>query len=140
MPRDHGVIAHARHHAGSSAPADLKRLGVHLAIDNFGTGYSSLSHLCELPVDELKIDRSFIGRLDRDTRDKHLVEAIIGMAQALGLTIVAEGLETDEQLHLLTRLECQLAQGYVFAPPQPADDLAALIDAPRESRPLALAS
>jgi diguanylate cyclase (GGDEF)-like protein len=113
---------------GSSALDRLRKLGVHLAIDDFGTGYSSLSYLHELPVDELKIDRSFIGRLDRDTRDKHLVEAIIRMADALGLAVVAEGVETDQQLQFLTSLGCALAQGYLFAAPQPADQFASLLD------------
>jgi EAL domain-containing protein (putative c-di-GMP-specific phosphodiesterase class I) len=125
---------------GSSALVGLKQLGVILAIDDFGTGYSSLSYLHEFPVDELKIDRSFIGRLDRDTRDKHLVGAIIGMAHALGLTVVAEGVETDQQLQLLTEFGCQLAQGYLFAPPQPAERLLALVDSQRPRRPFALAS
>jgi EAL domain-containing protein (putative c-di-GMP-specific phosphodiesterase class I) len=124
----------------SSALAGLKRLGVKLAIDDFGTGYSSLSYLHEFPVDELKIDRSFIGRLDRDTRDKHLVGAIIGMAHALGLTVVAEGVETDQQLQFLGELGCQLAQGYLFAPAQPADRLLALVEGQHRSRPLALVS
>jgi diguanylate cyclase (GGDEF)-like protein len=123
----------------SSALAGLKQLGVKLAIDDFGTGYSSLSYLHEFPVDELKIDRSFIGRLDRDTRDKHLVGAIIGMAHALGLTVVAEGVETDQQLQLLGELGCQLAQGYLFATAQPADRLLALVEGQRPDRPLALA-
>jgi diguanylate cyclase (GGDEF)-like protein len=122
----------------SAALAALKRLGVHIAIDDFGTGYSSLSYLHELPVDELKIDRSFIGRLDRDTRDRHLVEAIIGMARALGLTVVAEGVETQEQLQLLGQLRCQLAQGYLFAPPEPAERLLEIVEARTVLRPLAL--
>jgi diguanylate cyclase (GGDEF)-like protein len=124
---------------GSSALVGLKRLGVQVAIDDFGTGYSSLSYLHDFPVDELKIDRSFIARLDRDARDKHLVEAIIGMAHALGLTVVAEGVESEQQLQLLAACGCQLAQGYLFAPPVAADRLLALVEDQRRRRPLALA-
>jgi EAL domain-containing protein (putative c-di-GMP-specific phosphodiesterase class I) len=125
---------------GSSALERLRNLGVHLAIDDFGTGYSSLSYLHELPFDELKIDRSFIARLDRDSRDTHLVQAIIGMADALGLTVVAEGVETDQQLAFVSSLGCQLAQGYLFAAPQSADRLVSLLDTHRRRARLALAS
>jgi EAL domain-containing protein (putative c-di-GMP-specific phosphodiesterase class I) len=114
----------------ASALARLRRLGVHLAIDDFGTGYSSLSYLHHLPVDELKVDRSFIARLDRDSRDdrdQHMVQAVIGMARALGLSVVAEGVETDQQLAFLRQLRCSMAQGYLFAAPQPADQLLALL-------------
>jgi diguanylate cyclase (GGDEF)-like protein len=105
--------------------AALRELGVHLAIDDFGTGYSSLSYLHSLPVDELKIDRSFVGRLGTDSRDRHLVQAIIGMASALGLTVVAEGVETEDQLLYLGERGCDLAQGYLFSMPQPADEFRA---------------
>jgi diguanylate cyclase (GGDEF)-like protein len=105
----------------------LKALGVQLSMDDFGTGYSSLSYLHHLPVDELKIDRSFISRLGRATRDRHLVEAIVGMARALDLTLVAEGVETDDQLQFLGELGCELAQGYLFAPAVPAEELHALL-------------
>jgi diguanylate cyclase (GGDEF)-like protein len=121
---------------GAAELARLRQLGVHLAIDDFGTGYSSLSYLHQLPVDELKIDRSFISRLDQEGRDRHLVEAIIGMARALRLTVVAEGVETGEQLELLAGLGCQRAQGYLFAPPQTAEAFLARIDTkPTRSSP-----
>ena len=122
---------------GSAELARLKLLGVDLSMDDFGTGYSSLSYLHDLPVDELKIDRSFIGRLGRAGRDRHLVEAIVGMAQALDLTVVAEGVETEEQLQFLGELGCELAQGYLFAPALTADALLALLKrsgAPRDTR------
>jgi diguanylate cyclase (GGDEF)-like protein len=101
--------------------AALRDLGVHLAIDDFGTGYSSLAYLHSLPVDELKIDRSFVNRLGSDSRDRHLVQAIIGMGTALGLTVVAEGVETEEQLAYLGERGCDVAQGFLFSPPQPVD-------------------
>jgi EAL domain-containing protein (putative c-di-GMP-specific phosphodiesterase class I) len=106
----------------------LRELGVHLAIDDFGTGYSSLSYLHQLPVDEIKIDRSFINRLGVDPRDNHLVEAIIGLANAMDLVIVAEGVETKEHLEFLADRGCQLAQGYLFSPPLPSDAFNAYLD------------
>jgi diguanylate cyclase (GGDEF)-like protein len=105
----------------SEGLAALRDLGVHLAIDDFGTGYSSLAYLHSLPVDELKIDRSFVNRLTTDSRDRHLVQAIIGMASALGLTVVAEGVETEDQLVYLDERGCDVAQGFLFSKPQPAD-------------------
>jgi diguanylate cyclase (GGDEF)-like protein len=105
----------------SEGLAALRDLGVHLAIDDFGTGYSSLAYLHSLPVDELKIDRSFVNRLTTDSRDRHLVQAIIGMASALGLTVVAEGVETEDQLLYLDERGCDVAQGFLFSKPQPAD-------------------
>ena len=113
----------------------LKQLGIDLAMDDFGTGYSSLAYLRHLPVDELKIDRSFISRLGRAGRDRHLVEAIVGMAQALDLAVVAEGVESDEQLEFLRGLGCKLAQGYLFSPAVPADELLALASASRSPSP-----
>jgi diguanylate cyclase (GGDEF)-like protein len=109
--------------AETNALEELRRLGVRLAIDDFGTGYSSLSYLHQLPVDELKIDRSFINRIAAGNRDAHLVEAIMGMAHALDLAVVAEGVETAEQLEFLAELGCQQAQGYLFSPAVPAEVL-----------------
>jgi diguanylate cyclase (GGDEF)-like protein len=111
--------------------ARLRHLGVHLAIDDFGTGYSSLSYLHEMPVSELKIDRSFISRLDGQARDSHLVEAIIRMARALNLNVVAEGVETGDQLTHLAGLGCPWVQGYLISRPQPADDFISLLEAGR---------
>jgi EAL domain-containing protein (putative c-di-GMP-specific phosphodiesterase class I) len=109
----------------TKALEELRRIGVRLAIDDFGTGYSSLSYLHQLPVDELKIDRSFINRIAAGNRDAHLVEAIMGMAHALGLEVVAEGVETAVQLEFLAELGCQQAQGYLFSPPIPAEAMRA---------------
>jgi diguanylate cyclase (GGDEF)-like protein len=96
----------------------LRALGVHLAIDDFGTGYSSLSYLHDLPCDELKIDKSFVDRLE--TGESHLVDAIMRMALALDLTVVAEGIESEGQLQALAAMGCQLGQGYLFSRPVPA--------------------
>jgi diguanylate cyclase (GGDEF)-like protein len=115
--------------------AGLKRLGVSLSIDDFGTGYSSLAYLHQLPVDELKVDRSFVTRLGRDRRDRHLVEAIVGMARALGLEVLAEGVESELQLQVLGGLGCTRVQGYLFARPQPADRLLALVESQAREQP-----
>lgn len=103
----------------------LKLLGPSIAIDDFGTGYSSLSYLHRLPVDTIKIDREFVAALDDDSTA--LVEAIVALAGALGLPVVAEGVETPEQATILGRLGVPLAQGYLFSRPVPAIEIDALI-------------
>jgi EAL domain-containing protein (putative c-di-GMP-specific phosphodiesterase class I) len=96
---------------------DLKGLGVRLAIDDFGTGYSSLSYLRHLPVETLKIDKSFISGLGRNPKDRLIASATISLAQALELSVVAEGVETARQAMQLRKLGCDLAQGNYFAKP-----------------------
>jgi EAL domain-containing protein (putative c-di-GMP-specific phosphodiesterase class I) len=103
---------------------ELKTLGVALAIDDFGTGYSSLAYLRSLPVDIIKIDQSFARGLDRDERSVRLVQGILDLARALGLGVVAEGVERKEQVEILTRLACPYAQGFFFARPLAAPALA----------------
>jgi diguanylate cyclase (GGDEF)-like protein len=95
----------------------LRRLGVRLALDDFGTGYSSLSHLREFPIDILKIAKPFVDDLGTETSDSSFLEAILGLARALDLTVVVEGIETAEQAATLHRLGCGLGQGYYFARP-----------------------
>jgi diguanylate cyclase (GGDEF)-like protein len=99
----------------------LRRLGVRIALDDFGTGYSSLAYLRRFPIDRLKIDRSFIGGLHRDPEANAITIAILGMAGALDLPVVAEGIETEEQAWALHDLGCGFGQGYLFARPASAD-------------------
>ncbi len=107
--------------------AGLKALGVGLSIDDFGTGYSSLSYLKRFPVDAVKVDRAFVDGLGVDPHDTALVAAIVAMAEALGLQVTAEGVETQDQLASLKRLNCQRAQGYFLAPPMPAEAMNELV-------------
>ncbi|GAA6153646.1 bifunctional diguanylate cyclase/phosphodiesterase [Pseudoteredinibacter isoporae] len=97
----------------------LRKGGIKIAIDDFGTGYSSLSYLRRFPVDWLKIDRSFVRDVEEDQEDLALVESILAMAHKLGLSVVAEGLETEEQLRLLQMRQCDMAQGFFLARPMP---------------------
>ena len=101
----------------------LKDIGVELSIDDFGMGYSSLSYLSQLPIAELKIDRSFVRELDLAPKSTAVVTAIIALARALGLRVVAEGVETDRQLRVLQRLGCSVMQGFKFSRALPADEL-----------------
>ncbi len=101
----------------------IKKLGIKIAIDDFGTGYSSLSYLSQLPIDELKIDRSFIQQLGCDRNATMISGAIIEMAKSLHLQVVAEGIETENQLDLLRQSGCHLVQGFFYAPPLCVSDL-----------------
>lgn len=105
----------------------MKEMGLKLSIDDFGTGYSSLSYLKRFPLDELKIDRSFISDLDTDADDAAIVTAIIAMGHGLGLSVVAEGVEAERQLAFLKQRGCEGYQGYLFSRPLAADDLYSLI-------------
>ena len=101
----------------------LKAVGVHLLLDDFGTGYSSLSYLRSYPIDGIKVDRMFVADLDDDVGHAAILGAVIGMANALGISVIAEGVETKEQLAQLSLLGYDFAQGYYFARPRPADEV-----------------
>jgi EAL domain-containing protein (putative c-di-GMP-specific phosphodiesterase class I) len=104
----------------------IKRLGVRLALDDFGTGYSSLAQLKRLPIDTLKVDRSFVQGLPGDARDSAIIEAIVALGRTLQLAVVAEGVETVAQREFLRACGCTQMQGYHFSRPLPAQEFAAL--------------
>jgi EAL domain-containing protein (putative c-di-GMP-specific phosphodiesterase class I) len=108
----------------------IHRLGVSLHMDDFGTGYSSLNHLHRFPFDALKIDRSFVHRMGFGEQALQIVRTILELARALGMDVVAEGVETEEQLRMLREMGCRYGQGYLFAPPVPATDVTALLSRP----------
>ncbi|NND72367.1 MAG: bifunctional diguanylate cyclase/phosphodiesterase [Rhodothermales bacterium] len=105
----------------------LRDLQIQIAIDDFGTGYSSLSYLQDLPVDTLKIDRSFISRLDKEKSDKSVAHAIVLLAKSFGLKTVAEGVETEEQLDIVREFECDYVQGYYYSKPVSPNELSGCV-------------
>ncbi|HSH10197.1 MAG TPA: EAL domain-containing protein [Ilumatobacter sp.] len=113
--------------AASIALRELRSLGLHLSVDDFGTGYSSLTYLRRFPVEAIKIDRSFVSGLGIEQEDSTIVEAVVRLGQSLGLSVVAEGIESPLQLSRLRELGCDRGQGYLFGRPRPA----ALVEAER---------
>lgn len=109
----------------------LNELGVAIALDDFGTGYSSLSYLKRFPIHRLKIDQTFVRDLDHDQDDRQIARAIVGLGHSLGLEVIAEGVETERHLRFLAELECDVAQGYLFAPPLTVPAFAAMLEQPR---------
>jgi diguanylate cyclase (GGDEF)-like protein/PAS domain S-box-containing protein len=115
--------------SGFRALTDLNGAGVRVAIDDFGTGYSSLDHLRRMPADVLKIDRSFVQGIAPDSSDTALVAAALALGRALGMDVVAEGIETEQQASSLRELSCPIGQGYLFARPLPPEQLDKLLEA-----------
>lgn len=117
---------------GTSAAArvlrDLRDLGVGIALDDFGTGYSSLLYLRDLPVTEVKVDRAFVSGIGQQDDDSAIVASVVQLAHAVGLTVVAEGVETMDQARFLTEIGCDFAQGFLYARPGPADSVPRRMD------------
>jgi len=111
----------------SETLVELKALGLRLVLDDFGTGYSSLSYLTRLPLDALKVDRSFVDGLGTESRDTAVTEAIVAMSRALSLRVVGEGAETEQQVAELARLGCDLVQGFYFSQPVPAEEITRML-------------
>ena len=114
----------------------LRDAGLHISIDDFGTGYSSFSSMWDLPIGEIKIDRSFVTRMTRGSEGEEVVRAIIAMGRAMGKRIVAEGVETELQSRKLLELGCHGGQGYLFARPLTPWDVETLL---KQARPRAVA-
>jgi EAL domain-containing protein (putative c-di-GMP-specific phosphodiesterase class I) len=133
-----GVLMHNAESSVSVLEA-LKDMGVRRAIDDFGTDYSSLSYLNRFPIDTLKIDRSFVRDIGSDADDSTIVSAVIAMGRTLGQRVIAEGVETQEQLAFLRTRECCEGQGFHFSRPLSAEDFRRLLvtgnDEPLERRP-----
>jgi EAL domain-containing protein (putative c-di-GMP-specific phosphodiesterase class I) len=110
---------------------ELKSRSIQLLIDDFGTGYSSLSYLQRLPVDSLKIDRSFITGIEHSRRHLDITQAIITLAHSLGMDVVAEGVENYQQVKILTELGCEYGQGYYFSPPLPESAVIPFLEQPK---------
>jgi EAL domain-containing protein (putative c-di-GMP-specific phosphodiesterase class I) len=115
--------------------SDLKALGIRIAMDDFGTGYSSLSYLRRLPIDIVKIDQGFIADIGQPAVGGTIVAAVTNLAHALGLTVVAEGVETSHQHEEVKRMGCDQAQGFFYAAPTNVADMARYLDAPTPTAP-----
>jgi len=116
---------------------EWKRSGVQIAVDDFGTGYSSLSYLSRLPVDRLKMDRSLIHQMALEARSAIVARSIVDLGAEIGIEVIAEGVETERQLHMLQEMGCPRVQGYLFGRPMPAEDVQSALRTPWGHRPLA---
>jgi EAL domain-containing protein (putative c-di-GMP-specific phosphodiesterase class I) len=117
---------------------DLRGLGIKLSLDDFGTGSTSLSQLRRFPLDVLKIDRVFVEGLGKDREDTVIVQAMLGMTKALGLSVVAEGVETEYQLSILRDLRCDLVQGFLYSKAVSADSIFELVAGPKGASALSV--
>ncbi|HEY1255904.1 MAG TPA: EAL domain-containing protein, partial [Terracidiphilus sp.] len=117
--------------SAQAVAGEIKSMNCRLALDNFGIGHSSLFHLMALPFDELKIDRSFVHAIPQSSDSRKIVAALINLAQSMGMTTVAEGVETEEQAGIMSDLGCELAQGWLFGKPVGAEEVSRLIDETR---------
>jgi EAL domain-containing protein (putative c-di-GMP-specific phosphodiesterase class I) len=116
------------------APAELQQLhdaGVQIAIDDFGTGFSHLAQLRHIPVDMIKVDRSFVQGVERDAKDTAITTSVVALAHALGVIAVAEGIETEGQLAHMRAVGCDVGQGYLFSRPAPGEEMTAFLRAAR---------
>ena len=113
---------------------EIRQLGVQIAIDDFGTGYASLSNLQRMPVDVLKVDRSFVAALSEGGRGRELLEAILGVGQALSLVVVAEGIELRSQMLTLEEMGCEMAQGFLMGRPTSPEEIEGILAANGGSR------
>jgi EAL domain-containing protein (putative c-di-GMP-specific phosphodiesterase class I) len=105
----------------------LKIMGVHVQIDDFGTGYSSLGYLHQFPVNALKIDRSFVSRMDIENNNPEIAQTVVVLAHDLGMETVAEGVETEQQMDLLKALRCEYGQGFLVSKPLSCDEVKRLL-------------
>jgi EAL domain-containing protein (putative c-di-GMP-specific phosphodiesterase class I) len=119
--------------ASTSALSVLRGMGIRIAMDDFGTGYSSLSYLARLPLDSLKIDRSFTSAINSSDQDMSIVATIMALAHALNLRVIAEGVETEDQARSLRLLKCDEAQGYLFSRPIAFEAIASMLEHQRGS-------
>jgi EAL domain-containing protein (putative c-di-GMP-specific phosphodiesterase class I) len=112
---------------------EIKQIGVTISIDDFGTGYSALAYLKRFPIDELKIDRSFVADIPTNGEDSAIVKAVVAMSHSLDLKVVAEGVETEHQLNYLRNLDCDVIQGHFFCPPLSGNEFAEFVKQNRAS-------
>jgi EAL domain-containing protein (putative c-di-GMP-specific phosphodiesterase class I) len=112
----------------------LRDMGVRIAIDDFGTGYSALSYLRQFPIDTVKMDRSFVRSIGEGTADQALIRSVVQLGEALNMQIVAEGIEANTQLDSVTALNCDIGQGYLFAPPLDAEGMRGMLNGDWPSR------
>jgi EAL domain-containing protein (putative c-di-GMP-specific phosphodiesterase class I) len=126
-------LGRSAHDVGSTLEA-FHREGIRIALDDFGTGFASLTHLQAVPVDVIKIDRSFVGNLCAGSGNAAIVDAVVGLGNRLGMEVVAEGIETEEQARYLLEQGCGIGQGYLYGKAVPAEQAEAMLRGPTSGR------